>query len=141
MEQDNQQSEINVKGDLDITYINPSQNRHKYWHKNLMTRCKIDNNFLIGGRLVNYIEEWKQINIDQMIMREIKAYWKSHLSLLILNPNCRVPIQRRSKQSEVILSQLMEKELEEQIIEEVFMEDLKWINPCFAIPKQEKGKW
>jgi hypothetical protein len=43
--------------------------------------------------------------------------------------------------SETELSRLIQKELEDGIVEEVRREDLKWINPCFAIPKQEKGKW
>jgi hypothetical protein len=41
----------------------------------------------------------------------------------------------------IALNQLIQKELEEDIIEEVEEKDLKWINPCFAIPKPGKNKW
>ncbi|KAA6364619.1 MAG: hypothetical protein EZS28_039854, partial [Streblomastix strix] len=141
IEQENKQWEIAGKEELDITDTNPSQKMYKCQLNDLMTRCQKDNNIPIGGKLVNYIEKLKQINEDQMIMRGIKAYWKSFASPQILSQNCRIQTQHRSKESEVALSSIIQQELKEQVIEEVQMQDLKWINACFAILKQEKGKW
>ncbi|KAA6401466.1 MAG: hypothetical protein EZS28_003000 [Streblomastix strix] len=141
MEQENKQWEINGKEELDITDTNRSKKMHKFLLKNLMIRCQKDNNIPIGDRMANYIEEWKQINVDQMIMSGIKAYWKIIASLQILSQNCRIPTKHRSMECETALSLLVQQELKEQIIEEVQLKDLKWINPCIAIPKQEKGKW
>ncbi|KAA6377937.1 MAG: hypothetical protein EZS28_026535 [Streblomastix strix] len=106
-----------------------------------MSHCNSMENIPVGGRLIQFIEAWRYIKADKLVMMGIKSYWKSIQSPLILANNCKVPMKQRSKVSEAESSRLIQKELEDGIVDEVRREDLNWINPCFALPKQEKGKW
>ncbi|KAA6367277.1 MAG: hypothetical protein EZS28_037195, partial [Streblomastix strix] len=114
---------------------------NRQWINNLMSHCNSMEYIPVGGRLIHFIEAWRYIGADQLVMKGIKTYWKSTQSPIVLADNCKVPNQQRSKVSEAELSRLTQKELEDGIVEEVRREDLKWTNPCFAISKQEKGKW
>ncbi|KAA6359387.1 MAG: putative reverse transcriptase, partial [Streblomastix strix] len=98
-------------------------------------------NWPIGARLIHFIETWKLIKADMLITRGIKAYWISKQAPSILERNKTIPNQRKSQESEQALGLLIQKELQEKIVEEVSFNQLKWINPCFAIPKKEQGKW
>ncbi|KAA6372855.1 MAG: hypothetical protein EZS28_031619, partial [Streblomastix strix] len=97
--------------------------------------------FAVGGRLVHFLEEWKKIKADVLIEKGIKAYWIHQECPRILEENKYIPQQMRSRESMIALEELILKELREEIIEEVQKKDLRWINPCFAIPKSEKGQW
>ncbi|KAA6402423.1 MAG: hypothetical protein EZS28_002056 [Streblomastix strix] len=70
-----------------------------------------------------------------------KAYWINKQAPQILELKITVPYQRRSKESEMALGLLTQKELQQDIVEEVSFNQLRQINPCFAIPKKDKGKW
>ncbi|KAA6357973.1 MAG: hypothetical protein EZS28_046500 [Streblomastix strix] len=76
-----------------------------------------------------------------LITRGIKAYWISKQAPSILDLNKTIPNQRKSHESEQALGLPIQKELQEKIVEEISFNQLKWINPCFAIPKKEQGKW
>ncbi|KAA6366112.1 MAG: putative reverse transcriptase, partial [Streblomastix strix] len=95
----------------------------------------------IGGRLTHYISEWQKIGADTLVSRGINAYWLHKECPEIMARNKCIPSQNRSKQSLEALEDLIQKELQEDIIEEVQLQDLSWVNPCFAIPKAEQGKW
>ncbi|KAA6337379.1 MAG: hypothetical protein EZS28_052792, partial [Streblomastix strix] len=98
-------------------------------------------NIPIGGRLTHFVEAWKLIGADAVVTRGIKAFWINTQAPQILEKNMTNPVKIRSKDSQLALGKLIEKELQEDIIEEVPLNQLKWINPCFAIPKSEPGKW
>ncbi|KAA6367189.1 MAG: putative reverse transcriptase, partial [Streblomastix strix] len=95
----------------------------------------------IGGRLTHYISEWQKIRADTLISRGIKAYWLHKECPEILARYKCISLQNRSKQSLESVEDLIQKELQEDIVEEVQLQDLSWVNPCFAIPKAEQGKW
>ncbi|KAA6369594.1 MAG: putative reverse transcriptase [Streblomastix strix] len=98
-------------------------------------------NIPIGGRLTHFIDAWKLIGADALVTRGIKAFWINTQAPQILERNMTNPVKIRSKDSQLTLYKLIEKELQEDIIEEVPLNQLKWIKPCFAIPKSEPGKW
>ncbi|KAA6368819.1 MAG: putative reverse transcriptase, partial [Streblomastix strix] len=97
--------------------------------------------FAVGGRLVHFLEEWKKIKADVLIEKGIKANWIHQECPRILEENKYIPQQMRFGESVIALEELILKELREEIIEEVQKKDLRWINPCFAIPKSENGQW
>ncbi|KAA6399819.1 MAG: hypothetical protein EZS28_004658 [Streblomastix strix] len=105
--------------------------------------CQVNSaqiNWPIGGRLIHFLDIWKLIKADVLITRGIKAYWINKQAPQIMELNMTVPNQRRSKESEMALGLLIQKELQEETMKEVSFNQFKWINPCFAIPKKDKGK-
>ncbi|KAA6375152.1 MAG: putative reverse transcriptase, partial [Streblomastix strix] len=95
----------------------------------------------IGGELTYYISEWPMIRADTLINRGIKAYWLYKVCPEMLTGIICIPSQNRSKYSLVAQEDLNQKKLQEDIVEEVLIQDLSWVSPCFAIPKAEQGKW
>ncbi|KAA6361903.1 MAG: putative reverse transcriptase [Streblomastix strix] len=53
----------------------------------------------------------------------------------------RIPDQKRTLQCGKQLETLIEKELQNKIIDEVKESQIKWFNQIFAIPKRGNGKW
>ncbi|KAA6360215.1 MAG: hypothetical protein EZS28_044258, partial [Streblomastix strix] len=98
-------------------------------------------NWPIDRKLIHFLDVWKLIKADVLITRRIKAYWINKQASQIQELNMTVPNQRKSKQSELALRLLIQRELQEEIVDEVSFYQLKQINPCFAIPKKDKGKW
>ncbi|KAA6401217.1 MAG: hypothetical protein EZS28_003261 [Streblomastix strix] len=98
-------------------------------------------NYPIGGRLIYFQEERKKHGAQDLISRGISAKWISPSSIEFLMKMRRVPDQRRALQCGKQLETLIEKELQNKIIEEVKESQIKWFNPIFAIPKRGKGKW
>ncbi|KAA6362607.1 MAG: hypothetical protein EZS28_041866, partial [Streblomastix strix] len=109
--------------------------------KSLLEEHQHPANIPIGGRLTHFVDAWKLIGADAVVTRGIKAFWINTQAPQILERNMTNPVKIRSKDSQLALGKLIEKELQEDIIEEVPLNQLKWINPCFAIPKSEPGKW
>ncbi|KAA6360637.1 MAG: putative reverse transcriptase, partial [Streblomastix strix] len=109
--------------------------------KSLLEEHQHPANIPIGGRLTHFVDAWKLIGADALVTRGIKAFWINTQAPQILERNMTNPVKIRSKDSQLALGKLIEKELLEDIIEEVPLNQLKWINPCFAIPKSEPGKW
>ncbi|KAA6373489.1 MAG: hypothetical protein EZS28_030986, partial [Streblomastix strix] len=98
-------------------------------------------NIPIGGRLTHFVDAWKLIVVDALVTRGVKAFWINTQAPQILERNMSNPVKIRSKDRQLDPSKLIDKELHEDIIDEVPFSRLKWINPCFAILKSEPGKW
>jgi hypothetical protein len=56
-----------------------------------MSHCNSMEYIPVGGRLIHFLEAWRYIRADQLVMKGIKAYWKSTQSPVILADNCKVP--------------------------------------------------
>ncbi|KAA6387988.1 MAG: hypothetical protein EZS28_016485 [Streblomastix strix] len=95
----------------------------------------------IGRRLIHFLDIWKLTKAETLIISGIKAYWINKQSSSSLQSNMTIPIQNRSNVSQEALGLLTQKQLHEEIVEEVSLNQLKWINPSFAIPKKDQGKW
>ncbi|KAA6361671.1 MAG: putative reverse transcriptase [Streblomastix strix] len=109
--------------------------------KSLLEEHQHAANISIGGRLTHFVDAWKLIGADALVTREIKAFWINIQALQILERNMINSVKIRSKDSQLALGKLIEKEFQEDIIEEVPFSQLKWINPSFAIAKSEPRKW
>ncbi|KAA6385362.1 MAG: hypothetical protein EZS28_019110 [Streblomastix strix] len=70
----------------------------------------------------------------------IQANWSYPGSTQYLESNKFIPQQRCSQIQDQALSNLLEKELREEIIDEVNQRDLSWINPIFYKYRKEKKK-
>ncbi|KAA6392570.1 MAG: putative reverse transcriptase, partial [Streblomastix strix] len=84
-----------------------------------------------------YVEAYQGRNTDHQGYKEYRINKQLPSSL---QSNMTIPNQNRSKQSQEALGLLTQKELQEEIVEEVSLNQPKWINPCFAIPKKDQGK-
>ncbi|KAA6374456.1 MAG: hypothetical protein EZS28_030017, partial [Streblomastix strix] len=109
--------------------------------KSLLQEHQHPANIPTGGRLTHFVDAWKLIGVDALVTRGIKAFWINIQTPQIQEINMTNTVKIRSKDSQLALGKLIDKELQENIIEEVPFSQLKWINPCFAIPKGEPGKW
>ncbi|KAA6355838.1 MAG: hypothetical protein EZS28_048635, partial [Streblomastix strix] len=95
-------------------------------------------NYPVGGRLIHFQEEWEKLGARDLVCRGISAKWISPSSIEYLKTMKRIPDQRRALQCGKQLETLIEKELQNKIIEEVQESQIKWFNPVFAIPKRGK---
>ncbi|KAA6381882.1 MAG: hypothetical protein EZS28_022589 [Streblomastix strix] len=109
--------------------------------KSLLGEHQHPANIPIGGRLTHFVDAWKIIGADAQVIRGIKSFWINTQVPQILERIMTNALKIRSKDSQLALDKLIEKELQEDIIEKVPFSQLKWINRCFAIPKIESGKW
>ncbi|KAA6353551.1 MAG: hypothetical protein EZS28_050923 [Streblomastix strix] len=82
-------------------------------------------NYPIGGRLIHFQEEWKKLGAQDLISRGISAKWILPSSIEYLMTVRRVPDQRRELQCGKQLETLIEKELQNKIIEEVKENQIK----------------
>ncbi|KAA6395096.1 MAG: hypothetical protein EZS28_009380 [Streblomastix strix] len=95
--------------------IEISPNHIKYLLENHQTQTK----WPIGGILIHFLDIWKLIKAETLITRGIKAYWIKKQSPVSLQSNITIPIQNRSKESQQALGLLIQKELQEETVEEV----------------------
>ncbi|KAA6392726.1 MAG: hypothetical protein EZS28_011744 [Streblomastix strix] len=101
-----------------------------------------DNHILtpIGARLLKFAEEWDKIGCGNLTRTGIQANWSYPDSTQYLESNKFIPQQRCSQIQDQALSNILETELREEIIDEVNERDLSWINPIFRKYKKEKKK-
>ncbi|KAA6317821.1 MAG: hypothetical protein EZS28_055032, partial [Streblomastix strix] len=117
----------NIRNQPDSTQQLSSEQQYQTSELPAITKsllCQVNSvqiNWPIGGRLIHFLDIWKLIKADVLITRGIKAYWINKQAPLILEQNMTVPNQRRSKESEVALGLLIQKELQEQIVEDTLI--------------------
>ncbi|KAA6380867.1 MAG: hypothetical protein EZS28_023606 [Streblomastix strix] len=78
---------------------------------------QIQTNWPIGGRLIHFLDIWKLIKAETLITRE--------------------SIQRESRSTRSTNLEGVAGGNSRRSVSEL----TEWINPCFAIPKKDKGKW
>ncbi|KAA6359672.1 MAG: hypothetical protein EZS28_044801, partial [Streblomastix strix] len=86
--------------------------------KSLLEEHQHPANIPIGGRLTHFVDVWKLIGADALVTRGIKAFWINTQAPQILERNMTNPVKIKSKDSQLALGKLIEKELLEDIIEE-----------------------
>ncbi|KAA6365103.1 MAG: putative reverse transcriptase, partial [Streblomastix strix] len=95
----------------------------------------------VGGRLLKPIQAWEQIKAQDIILKGISADWISEESPQWLDCHKYIPPYKQNHIQSSALETLILKELQENIIVEVNGNQLKWLNPIFAIPKKGKAGW
>ncbi|KAA6353491.1 MAG: hypothetical protein EZS28_050982 [Streblomastix strix] len=95
----------------------------------------------VGGRLQQHIQAWEQIGVQDIILKGISSDWISEESPHWLDSHKYIPPYKQNQVQRSALETLILKELQENIIVEVNGNQLKWLNPIFAIPKKGKAGW
>jgi ribonuclease HI len=89
----------------------------------------------MGSWLLARREAWRQIKGEKLLLRGVRVEWKDAGSVarlardFALHPH-HIPRQHRSKYME-----LLSEELSEGVVREVQLQEAKWLNPTFLVPK------
>ncbi|KAA6358817.1 MAG: hypothetical protein EZS28_045656, partial [Streblomastix strix] len=116
--------------DIQEIWINYQLEKHQY-----------PENISIGGRLYNFIDAWKLIGADSLITKGINTFQIDTQAHYILEINTTNIMKIRSKDIELAQGKLILQEFQQDIIEKESVSQIKWVDPCFAIPKSVSGKW
>ncbi|KAA6397710.1 MAG: putative Transposon Ty3-G Gag-Pol polyprotein, partial [Streblomastix strix] len=91
----------------------------------------------IGGRLIYFLQKWKEINSEALILQGVQAIWKSKQSKQRLESMITQQPFRGSQIETNRMESIINQELEAGVIEEIKLNQAKWINRCFLIGKPD----
>ncbi|KAA6368682.1 MAG: putative Transposon Ty3-G Gag-Pol polyprotein [Streblomastix strix] len=91
----------------------------------------------IGGRLIYSLQKWKEINSEALILQGVQAIWKSKQSKQRLESMITQQPFRGSQIETTRMESIINQELEAGVIEEIKLNQAKWINRCFLIGKPD----
>ncbi|KAA6394108.1 MAG: putative Transposon Ty3-I Gag-Pol polyprotein [Streblomastix strix] len=94
----------------------------------------------MGGGEIRYLGTWKLVKGVEFIQKGFFLLIKSEDSEKRLQEKLRICPFSGSKEEEIAYTEKLEKELRENIIEQIHPEQAKWFNPTFVIPKRHQ-KW
>jgi ribonuclease HI len=89
----------------------------------------------MGSRLLARREAWRRIKGEKLLLRGVRVEWKDAGSVARLARDFALHPHHTPKQHRAKYAELLGEELSEGVVREVPLQEAKWLNPTFLVPK------